>query len=98
MQCPLVDSIWASFPSLPDNINGELLSCSDPLSKLSSAVLAAPTITQAVGAKQMRHLDLSCSLCRAAPPSPEYGGAAEGIDNSPRLHCGTRALAAELRT
>lgn len=22
MQCPLVDSIWASFPSLPDNING----------------------------------------------------------------------------
>lgn len=30
MQCPLVDSIWASFPSLPDNINGELLSCSDP--------------------------------------------------------------------
>lgn len=22
MQCPLVESIWASFPSLPDNING----------------------------------------------------------------------------
>lgn len=22
MQCPLVDSIWASFPSLPVNING----------------------------------------------------------------------------
>lgn len=44
MQCPLVDSIWASFPSLPDNINGELLSCSDPLSELSSAVLAAPLL------------------------------------------------------
>lgn len=22
MQCPLVDSIWAFFPSLPDNISG----------------------------------------------------------------------------
>lgn len=64
MQCPPVDSIWASFPSLPDNINGELLSCSDPLSKLSSAVLAAPTITQAVGAKQTWHLDLSYLFCK----------------------------------
>jgi len=22
MQCPLVDSVWAAFPCLPDNING----------------------------------------------------------------------------
>lgn len=66
MQCPLVDdSIWASFPSLPDNINGELLSCSDPVSKLSSAILVAPTITQAVGAKQIQHLDLSYLFCKA---------------------------------